>query len=73
MFQTKVIEKIKTQKFLLSNYFPKIVPFIYNMKKCGTARQATHDNIILRSKDAMCMPDKQGKNTHSQYLISIVS
>jgi hypothetical protein len=26
-------------------------------KKYGTASQATHDNIIWRIKDAICMPD----------------
>ena len=33
------------------------------MEKCGRARQATDDNITERSKDAICMSDKKGKDT----------
>jgi hypothetical protein len=34
-----------------------------NVEKYSTARQATNDNIMLRRKDAICMPDNEGKNT----------
>ena len=32
------------------------------MEKCGTARQATDDNLVRRRKDAICMPDNEWKN-----------
>ena len=35
------------------------------MEKHGTTRQVTHDNIMLRRKDALCMPDGYGTNTHT--------
>jgi hypothetical protein len=46
-----------------------------NVEKSGTARQATDDNIMLRTKDEVCMIDSYGKNTdsHSFYLIPIAS
>jgi len=49
MFQTKLVEKIKT-RFIFSGFLPKIVPF---MEKCGIARQAT-DNSMAH---AHCMLD----------------
>jgi hypothetical protein len=58
MFQTKVAEKIKTH-MLCSMHFlnRKSCPLWDNVEKYGRARQATHDNIMLRIKDAICMPD----------------
>jgi len=32
-------------------------------KKYGRAGQATHESAILPRKDALFMPDSQGKNT----------
>jgi hypothetical protein len=43
-------------------FFRKSCRFLDNVKKYGTARQATDDNIIRRRKDAICMPVNQGKN-----------
>jgi hypothetical protein len=36
--------------------------FLDNVEKYDTARQATHENIMPRSKDALCMPAKQGQD-----------
>jgi len=43
------------------------------VEKCGRARQTTGDDIMLPRKDAICMPDNEGKNmdTHSQYVILV--
>ena len=40
-----------------------IVSLINNVEKYGRAVQTTDDNVILRRKGAICMPDNQGKNT----------
>jgi len=45
----------------------KIVQFKGNKVKCGTARQATEDNIVLRMSFA-CWIIK-AKNTFSEYII----
>ena len=45
MFQTKVVVKIRTY-FMLSIFFPEIVPLWDNVKKKNEARQAADDNII---------------------------
>ena len=50
MFQTKVVEKIKTH-ILCSITFPRKSRHLRdNVEKCGIARQAT-DDIIWRRKD----------------------
>jgi hypothetical protein len=36
------------------------------VEKYGAARQAKYGNIIRRRKDAICMPDNQGKNKDTQ-------
>jgi len=36
-----------------------------NVEKYGRARQTTDDNIMLRRKDALCMPDGYGTNAHT--------
>jgi len=36
-----------------------------NVKQCGTARQATHNNKMRRRKDTLFMPDTYGKTRHS--------
>jgi hypothetical protein len=56
MFQANVVEKVKTY-FMFNTIFPKIVPLWDNMEKYGTARQATHDNLMRRKKDGICIPD----------------
>jgi hypothetical protein len=52
MFQTKVVEKIKTHILCSITFFPKIVPFMRYVEKYGTASQATDDNIIRRMRFA---------------------
>jgi hypothetical protein len=43
---------------MFNNLFvPKIGHFLCNVKKSGTDRQATDDNIIRRRKDAIFPPD----------------
>jgi hypothetical protein len=57
--QTKIIDEIKAY-ILYSVFlyiFPKIVPFLDDMGKCGTAGQAADDNIIRSRKCASCVPD----------------
>jgi hypothetical protein len=41
------------------------------MWKYGTASQVTRDNIILRRKDAIRMPDNYGKNTDTYIIFNI--
>jgi hypothetical protein len=57
MFHTNVVEKIKIY-FMFNNFFPKIVPFIDNVEKYGTARQATDDKIIRHMRFAYATDDK---------------
>jgi len=47
MFQTRVKKKIKAHSYVqLYFFFPKIMRLLDNVKKCGTARQATDYNTI---------------------------
>jgi hypothetical protein len=59
IFQTKVVEKIKTHILCSITFFRKSYRLwdTGNMEKNGTTRQATHDKIMLRWEDAICMPD----------------
>jgi len=43
MFQTNLVEKIKTH-FMFNNVFPKIVPFISQRVKYRSAGQVTDDS-----------------------------
>jgi len=43
MFQTQVLEKIKTH-FMFRNFCRKIVSFLDNVEKCCKAGKATDDN-----------------------------
>jgi hypothetical protein len=47
----------KNIHFMWNNFFPKILPFTRYVEKYGTAKQTTHNNIMLRRKDALWMPD----------------
>jgi hypothetical protein len=40
----------------VNTFFQKIVRLRDNMETCIRVRQATHDNIMLRRKDPLCMP-----------------
>jgi hypothetical protein len=53
----QIYRENQNTQFVLNNIFPKIVPFWDNLEKYGRARQATDDNIMLRRKDAISMPD----------------
>jgi hypothetical protein len=64
----KPVEKIKTH-FVFSSVFPKTVPFMKNVEKYGTARQATDDNIILHMLFAYWIT--KATDTHSGYAIII--
>jgi hypothetical protein len=48
MFQTKVVEKIKTHILCSITFFRKSCRLWDNVEKYGTARQATDENIIRR-------------------------
>jgi hypothetical protein len=51
MFQTKVVEKIKKTVFMFSSFF-KSCCLWHIVKKYGTARQATDDNIMRHTRFA---------------------
>jgi len=40
----------------VNTFFPKIVRLRDDVEKYVRSRQATHDNIMLRRKDPLCMP-----------------
>jgi hypothetical protein len=54
---------------MFNKFSSKIVPFIDNVEKYGTARQATDNNIIRRMRFA-CWTTK-ATDTHSEYIILI--
>jgi hypothetical protein len=69
MFQTNVVDKIKTH-ILCSITFPRKSCRLWdNVEKYGTARQTTDDNIIRRMRIA-CWVTK-ATDTHSQFVILI--
>ena len=65
----KVLETIKTHFLFSITYSPKTVPFLCNVKKYGTARGPTDNNVIRRMRFA-CSITKT-TNTHSEYVILI--
>ena len=69
MFQTKVVEKIKTHILCSFFFFWKICCLSDNVEKYGTIRQATHGNIIWY----MCIACWITKaiDTHWKYVILI--
>jgi hypothetical protein len=52
---------------MFNNVFPKIVPFMRYVKKYGTARHTTDDNIIRRMHFAYWIT--KATDTHSEYAI----
>jgi hypothetical protein len=68
MFQTKVVEKIKTHILYSITFFRKSFRLWDNVEKCRD-RQATDDNIIRRMRFA-CWITK-ATDTHSEYVILI--
>ena len=69
MFQTKVVEKIKTHILYSITFFRKSSRLRDNVAQTGTSRQATNDNIIRRMRFS-CRITKATK-THSEYEILI--
>jgi hypothetical protein len=70
MFQTKDVEKIRTQ-ILCSIIFPPRKSYRWwdNVEKYGRTRQATGDNIIRRMRVPYWIT--KATNTHSEYVILI--
>ena len=69
MFQTKVVEKIKTHVLNSTTFFWQMVPF---MRKCERIRYCRADHMwlaICRSRFACWIP--KATNTHSKHLILI--
>ena len=69
MFQTKVVQKIKTHILCSITFSRKSCRLWDNVEKYGTARQATDDNIIRRMRFA-CWITK-ATDTHSECVILI--
>jgi len=69
MFQTTVIQKIKTLILYPIIFFLRIVPHLQdNVEKYGRARQSTDDNKTQRRTETICMPDNQGNNGYANVL-----
>ena len=67
MFQTKVVEKIKTHILCSITFFRKSLRFCDNVEKYCKARHATDDSITRRMRFACWIT----KATHSEYGILI--
>jgi len=65
MFQTKVVEKIKTHISCSVTSFPKIVHFTTYVIKHITARQAIDGNIIRRTHLAHWITKATDTHTHT--------
>jgi hypothetical protein len=70
MFQTEVVQKIKTHILISILFFFENHTVRVMWKTCCTAGQATDDNIIWRMRIACWIPN--ATDTHSQYVILIV-
>ena len=71
MFQTKVVEKIKTHlTFNNFFFFRKSCRLWDNLEKCGWDGQATGDSIIRRMRFAYWIT--KAADTHSEYVILIL-
>jgi hypothetical protein len=70
MFQTKVVEKIKTQVLRSRNFFQKSCRLWDNVEKYCRTGQVTDGNIIRRMRSSWWIP--KAKNTHWEYAILIV-
>jgi hypothetical protein len=66
VFQTKVVEKIKTHILCSIIFSPKIVPFLDNVEKYGRTRHATYDNTVQNRKvQFACQIPKARIQTHT--------
>ena len=66
MFQTKVVEKVRTH-VLYSTTSPPHPQIMRYVEKYGRVRQATDDSTV----HALRMLDNQGPDTHSEYITVI--
>ena len=66
-FKQKTVGKIKTQVLCSKNLFQNSCRLWDDVKKYGTARQATDYNIIQRMRFACWIP--KATNKHSEYVI----
>jgi hypothetical protein len=57
MFQTKVVEKLKTHILCAVIFFREFCRLWDDVKKHGRTRIATDNTIIRRIKDGICMLD----------------
>jgi len=69
MIQTKFVEKIKIHILCSITFFRKSCRLWDIMKRYGTGRQATDDNIIRHIHIACCIT--KVTDTHSEYVIFI--
>ena len=67
LFETKVVEKIKTHILCLITFFRKLWLLWNNVEKYVRARQAKDDNIIRRMRYARWIT--KATDTHSEYVI----
>jgi len=58
MFQTEVVEKMKTHALCSVPFLRKSCRLWENVEIYGTAKQATDDRKMLCTKDAICFPDR---------------
>ena len=70
MFETKIVQKIKTHILRPITLFRKSCRLWDNVEKYSTARQATDGNIIRRMGIAYWITE--ATDTHSQHVILIV-
>ena len=78
MFQTKVVEEVKTHILYSITFSRKFCRVYSNAGKRGRIGKNTRDRIIWRRKDTICVLHNYGKNTdtHTQntcYLFSTTS
>jgi hypothetical protein len=69
MYQTKLVDKIKTHILCpVTFFFPKIASFLNNEEKYSRAGQATDNNM---AHDAQFTLDNYGYKHNSEYVIFI--
>jgi hypothetical protein len=66
MFQTQVVEKIKTHILCSVTLFRKSIHLWDNVEKHGAARQATYDNMTRRMHIACLVPKATHTHTHAR-------
>ena len=66
----KIKRKIKTRILYSINSFPKIVPFMTCVGKCGTPRQATDRNTVGCMRNTGWITKAAG--THPEYVILLL-